>query len=117
MLVAGLGKQTARGGLSVMTAASLAQWSNLSHQSAVTDWGYELRSRLALVFGMVCECMRLCVWGRRSGGRLSVLLVLQKHQYTLDRPFSYAYSQPWLVAGATTAILPSLAAPLEGFIK
>lgn len=46
-----------------------------------------------------------------------MLLVLQRHQYTLDRPFSYAYSQPWLVAGATTAILPSLAAPLEGFIK
>lgn len=44
-----------------------------------------------------------------------MLLVLQRHQYTLDRPFSYAYSQPWLVAGATTAILPSLAAPLEGF--
>lgn len=54
---------------------------------------------------------------RRRGGRLSVLLVLQRHQYTLDRPFSYAYSQPWLVAGATTAILPSLAAPLEDFYK
>lgn len=57
--------------------------------------------------------MCVCV----GGGGLSVLLVLQRHQYTLDRPFSYAYSQPWLVAGATTAILPSLAAPLEGFIK
>lgn len=116
--LAGLGKQTARGGLSVMTAASPAQWSNLSHQSAVTDWGYELRSRLALVFGVVCECTRLCVWGRGSvGGRLSVLLVLQRHQYTLDRPFSYACSQPWLVAGATTAILSSLTAPLVGFLK
>lgn len=75
-------------------------------------------------------CERLCVRGRRSeeeereeevgeegGGRLSALLVLQRHQYTLDRPFSYAYSQPWLVAGATTAILPSLAAPLEDFYK
>lgn len=46
-----------------------------------------------------------------------MLLVLQRHQYTLDRPFSYDYSQPWLVAGVTTAILPSLAVPLEGFIK
>lgn len=46
-----------------------------------------------------------------------MLLVLQRHQYTLDRPFSYACSQPWLVAGATTAILSSLTAPLVGFIK
>ena len=44
-----------------------------------------------------------------------MLLELQRHQYTLDRPFSNAYSQPWLVAGATTAILPSLGAPQEDF--
>lgn len=46
-----------------------------------------------------------------------MLLVLQRHQYALDRPFSYAYSQPWLVAGATTAILPSLTTSLEDFYK
>lgn len=48
-----------------------------------------------------------------------MLLVLQRHQYALDRPFSYAYSQPWLVAGATTAILPSLVHnhPSEAFYK
>lgn len=57
--------------------------------------------------------------GEELGGRVrgvSVLLELQRHQYTLDRPFSYAYSQPGLVAGATI-IFSSLAAPLEDFIK
>lgn len=63
-----------------------------------------------MLFAVVCECMRLCVWEEWVWGeRPSVLLVLQRHQYTVDRPFSYAYSQPWLVAGETTAILPSLA--------
>lgn len=76
----------------------------------MTDWGYELRSRLALLFAGVC--VHVC-----PGGGLSLLLVLQRHQYTLDRPFSYAYSQPQLVAGATTAILPFLAVPREDFIK
>lgn len=55
--------------------------------------------------------------GGAVGGGPSVLLVLQRHQYTLDRPFSYAYFKPWVVAGATTAILPFLAAPLEDSIK
>lgn len=46
-----------------------------------------------------------------------MLQVLQRHQYTLDRPFSYAYAHIWIVAGATTAILPLVAAPLEDFLK